>query len=695
MSFTSKAPHSCEHCQRITLNLKLNDQATQFSCGAKEVIAADQAGCPLFHAFIESVVGKANKARFNECFSSHYNLSFTLQYEKEGELNPAALCLSVRCVPDDGTEKPEQLGASRLQLWTCEGDSASIEITSRPYEMDYASPASVEFARSCIGSCQGAHRECRRQGEDTIDNLGPELIDPNSIPSRLLQLVTKDSALHVKLVGRDLPSAIPKETVSRQGFAILSYCWGVQQPVQLTRDSINRLGDGIPIAELPKTLHDAAWYTNEVGLEYLWIDALCIMQDDFEDKLHEVPRMELYYGHSTVTICAASAARCSDGFLGSREEDPTNYSVGPIKLRVETSTGAPGYVQAVGEADHFNSKRPQEPITLRGWTLQESLLSRRILIFSSRQLYFTCTVANASCGGFERKLKSRTTASFGSQVDGIHTLSGLRYYPIRNIWHIIISEYTRRHLGFSADKLPAVSALASSLPRMAKERNQTMEYLAGLVVYVSDEVDTDTDWRAELLWTVDRMESTRYIPGRGPSFSWCSVDGPIELWSLNRPTKRGDTEKTRLCEYGAELESELAPFGAVKGAYMKLHARLKSLESLSVATGVKYMISTQIDNENRPGATLVLSPDTREAARIVKDGLQGRERVFLLELISYHNKYFTSPAGIIVDQIPSTGHYVRLGIFEFGEPGRMTPAEEVEAMKSFFEDSPWQYVHLV
>ncbi|KAI1411683.1 HET-domain-containing protein [Hypoxylon sp. FL1857] len=692
MRFTSAAPHSCEHCERFTLNLGLDRHTVQFSCGAKEVLAADQAGCPLFHAFIESVRWKAEKARLDEGLANCCNLSFTIRYEKEDRVDPAALFLSVAWVSDDEAQNIEGLGATRLRLWASEESVASVDITSRPYELDYASSASVEFSRNCIRSCQRDHGECRRQAVDSTDQLEPELIDPNSIPSRLLQLIMKDSALHVKLIGRDLPSAIQKEAVSRQGFAVLSYCWGGDQPVKLTRNSIGRLGDGIPTSQLPKTLRDAAWLTNEIGLEYLWIDALCIMQDNIEDKIHEIPRMELYYGHSTVTICAASAAKYSEGFLLSREENPANYSIGPIQIRAKTATGASGYVQAVEEADSFNLKRPEEPIALRGWTLQESLLSRRILIFATRQLYFTCTVANASCGGFEPTLKPRVMTSYESRVVGVHTLSGLRIYPIREIWHTIVSEYTSRSLGVATDKLPAVSAMASSLPQMAKERNQKLVYLAGLMIDVSD--TENYYWRTELLWIVTRMESARRVPECGPSWSWCSVDGPILPWSWSQPNDWRNTDKTQLCEYGVELESEVAPFGAVKGGFMKIYGRLKSLDSVS---GVSYMISTRRDNKNErvdTDADLVLSPDTTEAAELVRKGIRGRERVSLLELMPFYENR-TSPAGIIVSQIPSTGHSVRLGVFEFQKPVDKRAGAEIDAARTFFDDSSWEHVYLI
>ncbi|KAI1101346.1 HET-domain-containing protein, partial [Jackrogersella minutella] len=692
MAFTSKVPHTCKHCQQITLDIGLNNKVTQLGCGVEEAIAADQAGCPLFHAFINSI---KKSVLLDHGSLARRKLIFTIRYEKE-ELPffAAALALIVNEKLDAEDGKVAVRGHSRLSLWTTtlEDNAASVDVTTRPYELDYASPASVEFARNCIQSCQDGHEECRRSTGDIMARHGSASIDPKSVPSRLLHLTTKDSVLHVKLIGRGLPSAIPKETVSHQGFAILSYCWGGPQPVQLTHGTVSSFEDGIPVSKLPKSLRDAAWFTYETGLKYLWIDALCIFQDDPEDKIHEISRMELYYGQSTVTICAASAARCSDGFLMSREEDATNYSIGPIQLRVKTSLGTIGSVQAFAESDDFNMRRPPEPITLRGWTLQEALLSRRILIFSSRHLYFTCTVANAGCGGPEPMLKPRVMTSYESRVVGIHTLSGLRDYPVGNVWDKVVNDYTERHLGFAADKLPAVSALASSLVPMANERNQKLVYLAGLMLDISD---TDNYfWRTEFLWRVHKMPSTSHIPIGSPSWSWSSVDGRTIAWRSSQPANWTNTDEVQLCDYGVELENEIAPFSTVKGGFVKIHARTKGLNTIA---GFKYKISIECDpgvkSEDPHHIQLVLGPDTAEGEGIVDRGIRGEQPVLLVELIPFY-KTRVSPAGLIVTEASSTGQFVRVGTFEFQQPLIDETTEEMDMRKALFKDSKFQAIRI-
>ncbi|KAI1764587.1 HET-domain-containing protein [Hypoxylon sp. FL1150] len=703
MPFTSKAPHSCEHCSQITLDLRRGEtaidhsSAPQFRCGSREAIAADNDGCPLFRACLDEI---RKEAHLDAGFIDRDGWTFTVRYEKE-EL-PYLTASVVLSVSVAAKEKDNIYHTMRLRVWAYEDDPASADVTTRPCELNYNSPAIVDFARNCVKSCQSDHSECRRLANEENDTQGVELIDTKSIPSRLIHLFTKDSVLHVAIIGRDIASEIPKDDVTQRGFAILSYCWGGPQPVQLTYDSIGNLADGVPISCLPKTLRDAAWLTNEMGLEYLWIDALCILQDDPDDKIRELSRMELYYSHNTVTICAASAARCSDGFLSSREEDAADYSVGPIQLRCTTSTGASGTVQALILDDDFNQKRHLQPIATRGWTLQESLLSRRILIFSSRQLYFTCNVANASCGGLEPMLTPRVMTSYESRAVGIHTFSGLRSYPLRTIWKVVVQEYSKRYLGFATDKLPAVAAMASRLSNMARERSQELWYLAGLMLD-SSELESYA-WCAEFLWVVTQTEETKHVPGRGPSWSWSSVDGAVLGWAWGWPgpydltsTDEQRSDEQRLCQYGIELENRLAPFGTVREGFVKIYTRTRNINSIG---GFNYVVSTERHHENQrmdSGKTiLVLSPDTRERTQIVRKGIQEKGDVLLVELIPFYKKA-VSPAGLIVTRILGTDCYVRIGMFEFQKPDNV-PVETAEtetgiaSRKSLFDSLPFHEI---
>ena len=120
------------------------------------------------------------------------------------------------------------------------------------------------------------------------------------------------------------PTAYPSgllETKSSAGekrplpYAALSYCWGGEQSFKLTHDRVTGWRSSIPYEELPQTLKDAFIVCLKLGIGCLWVDALCILQDDVRDKTVQIANMPAIYRNSAVTITAASASAASQGFL--------------------------------------------------------------------------------------------------------------------------------------------------------------------------------------------------------------------------------------------------------------------------------------------------------------------------------------------------------------------------------------------
>ncbi|KAF2971528.1 hypothetical protein GQX73_g2055 [Xylaria multiplex] len=693
-SYTSSSPHSCEHCRNIIINLKDNQQRkAQLPYNLSESIQASREGCALYQILVDYAF-KSPKEEAKAAWRGDAGLSYWIEYSPE-ELpyNTAQLRLMIIAHLHDGTE--HLLNAvSGSTVWTLEGisllltllrytvliawvcyprigDPASVDISIRPYELDYRSPASTAWGLECIKDCQMNHSEC---GGLLGGNGSQETINTDSIPSRLLRLYqTETGSLHVQIIGRDMEHPIPTFDVSRRGFAILSYCWGGLQSIQLTRETI-KLRSTYPTTALPKTLADAAWFTHQLGLEYLWIDALCILQDDADDKGREIPRMGQYYGDSTVTICAASADTCFKGFLmdPAPSEDPSNYLFGPVELRVTTTMGELGTIQVFKEADYFGAHREREPIVKRGWTLQESLLSRRLLIFSSHHLYFSCREANASCGGREPLPKSRFIGVYESRVPGISTISSLqRMYPAVNTWDNVVNEYTRRLLGCFDDKLPAISAMAASLVRLAKdERAQDLHYCAGLML---DLEGKDKGWKGEFLWAVTQPASPIVEPDHSsyPSWSWASLQAPIKRW-VGNTDDFPDEDGIRLLDFNAPLRDRRNPFGAVTGGLVKLMARTRLLSTINRAT-LNTLVSREVTLEDATydestRSVLVLRSDTIESDRIIACGDQ---EILLVELIATRAKgtKTTYPAGLLVLEAGGDAGdskcYKRVGIFEF------------------------------
>ncbi|KAI1734568.1 HET-domain-containing protein [Xylaria scruposa] len=670
--YTSSSPHSCEHCRDIIIDLDDSEKKSKVTLpyALSESVLAARGGCALYQKFVDAIF-KSTDEEARAAWRDDAGPRFLIEYfSEELPYESARLSFTVIAPLHDGTEHVIDADGG-LTVWTIEGDPASIDVSTRPYELDYQSSESTTWGRNCIKYCQVNHSSCNDPADG---DRSTEVVNLDSIPSRLLRLYrNEDNILHAQIIGRDTEHPIPTLEVSHQGFAILSYCWGGQQSIQLTRETVG-LSPSYPITKLPKTLADAAWFTHQLGLEYLWVDALCILQDDLDDKGREIPRMGQYYGDATVTICAASADTYFRGFLPTPPpaENPENYLFGPVTLRAKTKRGELGAIQVFKEPDYFNSHREREPVVKRGWTLQESLLSRRLLIFSSQHLYFACREANASCGGREPLPKSRFIGLFESRVPGINTISSLqRMYPAVSTWDKVVNEYTQRRLGCFEDKLPAISAMAASLIHMARdERGQELRYCAGLML---DLEGRDWGWKGEFLWAVTQLDSPVEVPddSSSPSWSWASLQAPIRRWQAI-PDDFPDEDGIRLLHFDAPLEDARNPFGAVRGGIIKLMARTRSFSTIDRATVHMLVTNKTIIEDNMydesSQSVLVFRPDSVEIEGTLTRGGQG---ILLLELVAARTKRMgvTYPSGLLVTEHRKNpedcGYFKRVGMFDF------------------------------
>ena len=159
----------------------------------------------------------------------------------------------------------------------------------------------------------------------------------------------------------------------------LSYCWGENSSFLLNSHNIRQFHHGAySLEDYPPTLKDAIRLTRNLGIPYLWVDALCILQDSASDWAIEASRMKSVYERAKITIAAASSSNVQGAFFGSM----------PLSTKCVSSNGdrlflllAPGSVCAsvLQASDH--NKTPEPPDT-RGWVLQESLLPSRTLTYA-------------------------------------------------------------------------------------------------------------------------------------------------------------------------------------------------------------------------------------------------------------------------------------------------------------------------
>jgi hypothetical protein len=293
-----------------------------------------------------------------------------------------------------------------------------------------------------MDECQLSHTKCRAQ-------------EPNFKPTRLLEISSKDNGdeTTVRLVpGRE----------SSGDYATLSYCWG-KSNYTTTTDNLQRHIEDVPIATLPQTMQDAIMCTARLGLRYLWVDALCIVQDPESEMALEISLMSRIYRNANVTIAAALAADSDQGFLHDREFASAVPGETVPRLPFRCSTSAIGSVGLL----KLTPTRFRDPVTTRGWTFQEQMLSPRLLIYGTLGVYWQC-LESSSEPEDKDWMNSAGRLSRGwmvsvRQILHAHGTAGLlpNNTDTEDKWEKIVEEYSSRLLTYPHDKLPALSAIAA------------------------------------------------------------------------------------------------------------------------------------------------------------------------------------------------------------------------------------------
>lgn len=298
----------------------------------------------------------------------------------------------------------------------------------------------------------------------------------------------------------------------------------MKTPVTTTTENFAERKSNIPFSTLPTTFQDAITFCRKVGVYYLWIDSLCILQNSYEDWEKEAAVMGQVYQHA---LCTLSATCSSNGTEGCRVRHPHQYGSTDIDVgnqRVRLWTKYPwrwaGTLSGMNEGNFI----PTPPLNSRGWTLQERQLSTRILHFTEYMVLWECKEHRASTqvpwGQSKeerdedwdfRLFDKNPIVDMSKQVDNT---------PSRRSWHEIIEDYSSRRLTVSSDKLPALAGIAQQLDG----KGGYGRYVAGL---------WEIHLPSSLLWKAvpvgDRAYSpcTRATIYRGPSWSWVSLDGKV------------------------------------------------------------------------------------------------------------------------------------------------------------------------
>ncbi|KAK4103565.1 HET-domain-containing protein [Parathielavia hyrcaniae] len=306
-----------------------------------------------------------------------------------------------------------------------------------------------------------------------------------------------------------LPYTENHNKLTFEPYATVSYVWGNddghRHHMTTTRNIQSRRKSGglaLVVPGLPQTLREAIRLVHALGIRYIWIDALCIVQDSSHSWNLNARAMHLVYGNAVFTLCAADGP---DAWTG---------------LRAMNENHQPQHVADCGNGVHLLlHQSPEASIKAsqwnkRAWTFQERLLSRRCLIFTGGRIYFQCrsTVMSedifADCNGR------------GWSLDLLQSpLQMLSQLKIRALWFYLhcVRLYTRRELHEPFDILSAFSGMCKLM-----EYTLQSPFVFG---HPSSHFDLALLWQptgpATRLKHPKHKDEPKYKDMKFPSWSWC------------------------------------------------------------------------------------------------------------------------------------------------------------------------------
>jgi hypothetical protein len=518
-------------------------------------------------------------------------------------------------------------------------DSAANAIFTRPISLEPASSLNLELARTWLKRCAYTHKSCLQA-------------NGYFMPTRLIRITA----------GASWPVLQLQETsrMEAKRYAALSYCWGGPQEVRTNLDSYRQHATRINIGDLPDSIQGAVFVAIELGLEYIWIDALCIIQDDTADRDIELALMPSIYSQATVTISASRASSVKDGFVQGRNA----HIERAFKLPYQCSNGDIGSVIFFPQI-----LRPIEPLDQRGWALQEKLLSTKILDYGTLQTRWICRETTRSqdrgCDWVDGwkpkiwevneddKLFQETLEAMRRENFLLLSQSADREDALTR-WYRILLVYTQRSLSLSTDRLPAIAGVAERLGRVMND-----QYLAGL---------WKSDLARGLLWqrSYPNTRKPQPTPYQGPSWSWAAIDGKIDF---GYPSTKPHSSFKFL---GSDVSNK---FSAIQSGTLFLEALLRPAEW-------RPSLSSEL-LRTTDGLALDMSLDTLDPGV----GNEASVAVFLLPL----GMRFDRSRGLVLHKVGEK-RFSRLGIFEFDKKSMQRIESKLKGndqLKSYEEPLAW------
>ncbi|RMZ88043.1 hypothetical protein DV736_g4729, partial [Chaetothyriales sp. CBS 134916] len=408
----------------------------------------------------------------------------------------------------------------------------SQDVTGQYLGRDPRSDAHFEMVESWIETCENHHRKCNQtvSGRD-IDT---------ELPARCIKISITDADPHVRLI-----STRTEGGPMRDKYITLTHRWNEEtNRCKTTTTNHDERNQRIDLAGLPKLFRDAFDIATRLRVYYVWIDSLCIIQegDDLADWKKEAPKMAQYYQFSQLTI-AGTMDDMTSGLIHPYPEEYFPWESNLVLLPYRDRSGAQDghvfvYKRRVPVVQDYWAAIRDSHLFRRGWILQEWLLSKRILWYTSHGLFFECATDGPRTEYKERILVENARPNLQPHLH----LKGSFHYDnafILDSWYRVIEQYSSCNLTKpDQDRILAVAGLAKEVGQILTQRmrkavmggvNHEM-YMAGLWL---------RDLHHGLLWEEDYSAPPwKRSVTQAPSWSWASLMTPVRWAQKDKEAKQ-------------------------------------------------------------------------------------------------------------------------------------------------------------
>lgn len=397
------------------------------------------------------------------------------------------------------------------------GHSHMVPVTGHSPANNTGSGYTAGFVKKCLEHCKTHHRSCQ-----------PESLGAPWYPTRLVEV----------LEGNTFRVIETAETVPAGPYATLSHCWGASRMITTTTENIGQLKKQLPLLDLPKTFSDALQFIKAIGISFIWIDSLCIIQDSVKDWEAESRTMLEVYRHAECNLAAAGSEDSRGGLFSER-----NHAILPSGwFEIDNNRPEVKGVYCAVPYDYFENAFDKQigssRLISRGWVFQERAASRRVIAFGRDQVFWDCSEVlesdvlpdhhirlyhyedentpggskdNAMGMAVPKVLSPGVPRSFYSLGDGLVA------------WQFIVQRYSACAFTFNKDKPVAILGVAQMMSDALKAQPTAVStaYWAGLWLQ---------DMYRQLAWKASHPGLQKNC--HAPSWSWLSVEGPVEWISV-------------------------------------------------------------------------------------------------------------------------------------------------------------------